>query len=262
MTITIRAFSLPKAGNCESEYEDAAWPCNASEGTSFPVRMAVADGATEASFSAFWARLLVQDYGEGLLTEETLPDRLMVLRDSWKESVGKEPLPWYAEEKLRSGAFSSLLGLTIERDPEVHRDGGRWTALAIGDSCLFHVRGGELLLAFPLARTSDFDSRPVLIPSVRGGDEGLEGAMRAAGGRWREGDVFYLMTDAFACWFLRRLELREGDPIGFVEGIQDDSSFEEVIRHQRGDRTEDGLVMLKNDDVTLIRCRLGAPDEG
>jgi hypothetical protein len=218
--------------------------------------LAVGDGATEASFSALWARLLVQDYGEGLLTAETLSDRLLVLRERWLDEVSKEPLPWYAEEKLRSGAFSSFLGLTIEHDPETRRDGGHWTALAIGDSCLFHVRSDKLLLVYPLDRTAQFDNRPVLVPSVSGWDESLRDAIRVEKGSWREGDVFYLMTDALACWFLRRLELRDGDPFGFVNGMHDDASYENVIRHQRADRSEDGMVMLKNDDVTLVRCRI------
>ncbi len=258
MHATIQAFWLPKAGNSASEYEDAFWPTPEEDLVSLPIRLAVGDGATATSFSALWAKLLVQDHGEGFLTEETLVERLPILRDRWLVEVSREPLPWYAEEKLRSGAFSSFLGLTIEQDSGTRGERGRWRALAIGDSCLFHVRNNERIVAWPMDKSDQFNDWPVLIPSVSGGDESFRDAIKVEQGSWEMGDVFYLMTDALACWFLRRLELKDGDPFEFLNRICDDASFEEFIRNQRADSLEDGIEMLKNDDVTLVRCRIEA----
>lgn len=256
MQATIRAYRLPKAGNSAADYEDAYWPRRPSERSSSPVRLAVGDGATEASFSALWARLLVRGYGLGNLSPEQLFERLPALQDRWRRLVGKEPLPWYAEAKLRDGAFSSLIGLTIQDGPDEDGSQGCWKAMAIGDSCLFQVRGEDLVASFPLQRAEQFDSRPSLVSSVPSGNTGIAEALQVTSGGCRAGDVFYLMTDALACWFLSRLELRDGDPFSFLNQVEDDSVFEDVIRTQREGRLEGGRRLLKNDDVTLVRCRI------
>src|SRR5258708_881251 len=112
MRTSLRVFSLPKAGNSVAEYEDAYWPRQAGE-LSGVVHMAVADGGTETAVSGLWARLLVNAYGRGRLTEATWNDDLRGIRRVWQRAVGQKPLPWYAEEKLRLGAFSSLTGVTL-----------------------------------------------------------------------------------------------------------------------------------------------------
>jgi hypothetical protein len=259
MQATIRAYFLPKAGNSDSDYEDAFWPRKPSRQSASMIRLAVGDGATEASFSALWARLLVRDYGLGRLTSGRLPERLAALQRRWRQRVGKEPLPWYAEAKLRDGAFSSLMGLTLEDGPAGDGSPGRWEAMAIGDSCLFHVRGEILVASFPLERSEQFDSRPALVSSVADRNAVVLDAIEVARGEWEVGDIFYLMTDAMACWFLRRVELRDGDPLYFLNQVRDQSAFEEVVGQQRADRTDDGLPMLKNDDVTLVRCSIDRP---
>src|SRR4051812_45209913 len=116
MHASIRAFWLPKVGNSPSEYEDAFWPRKPFDANSTHIRLAVGDGATEASFSKLWARQLVRAYGNGVLTPDSISGGLAGLQTLWGRLVGREPLPWYAEEKLRDGAFSSLVGLTIEDD--------------------------------------------------------------------------------------------------------------------------------------------------
>src|SRR6266513_307758 len=74
-------------------------------------------------------------------------------RRAFDQEVAAKPLPWYAEEKMRSGAFSSLAGLTLH-GPAAEETGdgagGAWESFAVGDSCLFQVRADELIVAFPL----------------------------------------------------------------------------------------------------------------
>src|SRR5206468_4256076 len=57
---SVEAFSCQKAGNARTEYEDA-W---AIRGSDSPTRCLVVidDGATESSFSALWAALLVENF--------------------------------------------------------------------------------------------------------------------------------------------------------------------------------------------------------
>src|SRR5262245_2430901 len=190
-------FWMPKAGNALSEYEDAFWPRQVGFGATSPVlRLAVADGATETSFSGLWARLLVSSYGRGRLTEEMAGDELRKIRRVWRRAVGHKPLPWYAEEKLRSGAFSSLAGLTISPSGKGSAGAGDWQATAIGDSCLFQMRGGDLIRSYPFSQADEFNSRPQLISSLDGADEDFPA--HKVWGSWEASDTFFLMTDALA----------------------------------------------------------------
>src|SRR5258708_5479570 len=97
-------FHLPKRGHAPEEYEDAL-AADLALG-----RFALADGASESSFAAAWARLLV----EGFVTASGQPwrglDWLPALRQRWVETVEALSLPWYAEIKREEGAFATLLG--------------------------------------------------------------------------------------------------------------------------------------------------------
>ena len=193
---------LPKAGNQPHEYEDAFWPARSSTREARVLRLAVADGATEASFSGLWARMLVRACGRGQIRPENLHEAISPLQTAWWAEVGRTPLPWYAEEKLRSGAFSSLLGLILKQ----RRHDGQltWSALAVGDTCLFIVRDQALITSFPIHEAEFFDNSPQLISSVSARNHDL--ALCRDRGSALQGDRFYLATDALACWFLTRHE--------------------------------------------------------
>jgi serine/threonine protein phosphatase PrpC len=114
MKIQIDAFQTQKAGNAESEYEDAFWPrvqnMTVEESN---VRIAVADGATDAVYSGLWAQLLVRAYGRRRLTGETVQIHLGKAARVWERIVRRRPLPWYSEEKARAGSFAALVGLAL-----------------------------------------------------------------------------------------------------------------------------------------------------
>jgi hypothetical protein len=228
------AFRLAKAGHSAEEYEDAF---AAAAG-----RFAVADGASEASFAADWARLLA----EGFVAARGKPweglDWLPPLRKRWAAAVDGRALPWYAETKRDAGAFATLLGLALQ--PPSAKKPGTWRALAVGDSCLFHTRGGRVLAAFPVESSTAFGSQPPLLGSRPG--EGPDSEQ--ARGRYRPGDRFLLMTDALAQWFLARDE--QGDcpaeaVAGLLAAVDPDAAFVSWVGEQRGQG-------LRNDDVTLL----------
>ena len=145
------------------------------------------DGATETSFSGLWARLLAEAYCAGGTTPETLFAALPAAQATWREAVAAIPLPWYAEEKARQGAFAALVGLALIADSR----GGRRAAgppWPCGDSCLIQVRGDALLVAFPLASAAEFNNRPTLLSSEPASNVGLTAtlgyvARRVAAGR-------------------------------------------------------------------------------
>jgi len=248
-------FWTPKAGNTPAEYEDAFWPREERLDASGPVRLAVADGATETSFSGLWARLLVSAYGRGRLSIDESERELQQIRRVWKRAVGQKPLPWYAEEKLRAGAFSSLLGVTLLTPESPGATGGDWQATAIGDSCLLQARGGDLLRPFPFSHADEFNSRPRLISSLEG-DDADNLAANTISGSWQAGDTFYLMTDALACWALRGVESNE--PVfERLNALETHSDFVTFVAELRSTNDFDGRPFLKNDDVTLVRCTVG-----
>jgi hypothetical protein len=249
----IDIFHTQKAGNSTSEYEDAFWPRKPTawvrEGS---LRIAIADGATDAMYTRFWARLLVKAYGKSLMNSETALTHLTKAAQVWGRAVARKPLPWYAEEKARAGAYAALVGLELSR--QCDSDGGSWSALACGDSCLFQLRSEALIESFPITLSESFSSSPLLLgthPRTRG----LEG-MQTANGTWEEGDCFYLMSDALASWFLTRCESGEVPwqclwNIILAKG----PSFDEWITSLRRQRA------IKNDDCTLIAISSGAAEK-
>lgn len=255
MEIVARALWLPKAGNSADEYEDAWAVGDETPEAADRFRCAVADGATEASFSGLWARLLTRGYCDGGFPDAPEARDFAPLQEAWAREVAAIPLPWYAEEKARSGAFAALLGLQIAAHAgDDGASGGRWEALAVGDSCLFQVRGGRVILAWPVAAADDFTNRPTLLSSnPASNDDAVAAQLAPAGGDWLPGDTFYLLTDALACWFLIACEAgghpwRDLDVIATADNA---SAFVRWIGELRAAQA------LRNDDVTLLRVAVG-----
>lgn len=241
------AFHTHKRGNAPDEYEDAF------AGDAAKRRFAVADGASESSFAATWAKLLA----DGFVAAKRRPWRdlawLAPQRQRWAAEVDPRPLPWFAEEKRELGSYATLLGIAFGSAPA---SGGRqppgtavWRALAVGDSCLFRLRAGKLEKSFPLARSSDFGNQPALLGSRGRADDTPPQGIRRARGKGRPGDRLLLTTDALAEWLLRRNEnkQRPADDIDrlLAESAPQDSfaGWVEERRNRQG---------LRNDDVTLV----------
>ncbi|EDY22324.1 conserved hypothetical protein [Chthoniobacter flavus Ellin428] len=247
MHIHAQPFWVQKFGNSREEYEDAHWPRRRIDRKASHFRFAVADGATETSFSALWARLLIWAYQRADLPAEDVSHALSGYQKMWSDHVGKKPLPWFAEEKVRQGAFSSILGLSLSETSESTARGD-WQSIAVGDSCLCQVRNDSLVASFPLESAAEFNSRPTLLssnPQVRV----EESQIQERKGEWESGDSFFLMTDALACWFLEA-SVRDERPweilCGF-DGQGEPDAFSEWVQQLR----QGGA--MKNDDVTLVR---------
>lgn len=234
------AFHTHKRGNAPAEYEDAF------AGDAAAARFAIADGATESSFVAAWAKLLA----EGFVAGNGKPWRdlawLKPARERWAADVDTLPLPWYAEQKREQGAHATLLGVAFTPCRDTH---GVWRALAVGDSCLFRLRGKKLLYSFAMTRASEFNNLPGLLGSRDNSTNGVYTAIRRARGKWRPSDRFLLMTDALAEWMLRRNEQRK-KPAADIDRLLNESAphdaftaWIEELRDRQG---------LRNDDVTLV----------
>lgn len=237
-----QAFWLPKHGNQDEDYEDA-FSLNSDGG-----RFAIADGATESSFAGEWARLVTGEFAASPIRHKrNWTQWLPPVQARWTSDVGSRPLPWYAEEKFEQGAFATFLGLMLETV------GCRpWHAVAIGDSCLFQIRDGQLLRAFPLAKSEDFGNSPNLLGSRMTAGEAQRREVRGHG-KCLCGDRFFLATDALAQWFLREVEAEKTpwDDLDFLLGESDIQAAALTWLGELRERQE-----IRNDDVTLIRVTI------
>lgn len=250
MALSIRVQWLSKAGNRDDEYEDAVWPERSLTTIQPVVRCAVADGATESAFAGAWARQLVRAYESGALDGEDWRQRMAREQTLWQAAVAAKPLPWYAEEKARSGAFAALLGVTFgqENSGESSAGGRPWQAVAVGDCALFQVRGDALLTSFPADNAAFFTNRPLLIGSVPDSNATLAEHMRRALGDLQPGDRLYLVSDALGQWWMHEVES------GVAPWLEVDGA---LARRRRGFSSwVDSLRrsgQMRNDDVTLLR---------
>jgi hypothetical protein len=264
------AYWAAKEGSSATEYEDA-WQVLPHTGDEVPgdwVAVAVADGATESLLARQWAAMMADEFAvasaatrDAYFFAETalaLSARWPAVVDSYiadRENAAR-PLRWYERPGIEKGAFATLLALQVnidsqlmdcagtQTDPGALQVIGGWSSAAIGDTCLFHVRGGQLKVAFPLSESANFDTSPALLGSCDADPEPIVDHVRFAEGTVAEGDDLFVCTDALAAWFLTRAEeggrpwetLRDFAEIGFAEWVSE-------ARRTGG---------LHNDDVTLV----------
>ncbi len=248
---TLTELCLPKRGNSPDEYEDAyrVGVLEHAEGADGgEARVAVADGASESAFARTWANQLAMAFvfrppelcG---LTEESLNAWLVAPQERWRGSVPWDRLPWHGEAKARAGAFATLLGVTFQSAPE-DSSRLRWRALAVGDSCLFVVRDGQLAVSFPLEDALEFDNTPALICSnPASAAPAWDGVCRREG-ECEVGDSFILASDALSCWFLARTAAGE-QPWEALAAL-DPSNWEAWVDGQRS------AGLMRNDDTTFV----------
>ena len=298
MRILAQSFWLPKAGNTLDEYEDdydfsynrRGWGRRQARPTFFAreremkkPRFAVADGATESSYSGIWAHMLVRAYvARGPRTPKTFRKIVETGGQEWTQEIMVKPLPWYAEDKARRGSHTTFVGLSLIATEQQNRQGGRWTALAVGDSCLFQIRKDTLITRFPVERADEFGYHPRLLSTIaeknRSIWEQLKQIQRT--GEWLEGDTFLLMTDAVAQWFLAEAgrgaqpwqtlrQLVQIPQLGLpspptetglpAEPTAKTADYAQLLgdRFQKWVNERRTRGMMNNDDVTLLLITIG-----
>lgn len=234
-----RQILLPKSGFELSECEDFIG-VDEQNG-----RFAVADGATEAFDARGWAQRLAHNWvqSDAALTPDAFNDWIaaegLALHASWNQLK----LPWYAEEKARNGSFAAFVGVEFDLDAEVPS----WRAIALGDSCLFHCRGGSLLKSLPLSDAASFNSAPLLVPSDPALYRSSAHALVLDSGACQHDDVLFLLSDAVAAWYLEHPE--QSDLSGVFESNDDDAIAAFFDNERQAGR-------IKNDDIAVIRIEV------
>jgi hypothetical protein len=239
--LQVRKVLLPKREHDLSECEDA-FAINMVTN-----RFAIADGATEAFDAAGWAQRLAGNWVEAtdLLTPEDfwtwLENEGQTHNDSWSEL----DLPWYSAEKRREGSFAAFVGVEVELPLE----SPRWTAIALGDSCLVHSRGGVVQTMFPVSNSADFGSAPILAPSCTAANLHARSAVATKHGEMTAGDELLLLSDALAAWYLKLNEQRDKETkFEFERLLQggNDSAISNYFERQRS------TGRLKDDDIAIV----------
>ena len=244
--LDFRQFLLPKAGYSSGECEDAV--CASKE----KGRFAVADGATEAFDSRRWARMLTKAWvlsrsisiEPGVLLE-TLSRMGVRLDAKWEN----RDLPWYAQEKRLSGAYAAFAGLAFEDSEQECR----WLFVGLGDCCMFHERDGKLVESIPYVSPEEFGYSLVLVPAKMPDNLAkLYKGMRIRNGIAVEGDVFLLVSDALACWYLRHAVGNAGRRRDFHYGLRNGiaGEFMDLVTQERSTGS------LRNDDVAVVRIEI------
>ena len=233
-----RGFRLARRGSTADECEDA-WAIDAEA-----TRVAVADGATESAYPGVWAQLLVEHF-----TREAgdWPGWIAQVQPRWLDAVRQPdipPVPWFVEQSLARGAFATFLGVRFAEESA--------EAIAVGDSCLFHVRDGRLERSFPLEDSSAFGNTPWLVGSRTSPDDVPRRQGKSCPLELLAGDRLWLMTDALARWFLVEAEAgrRPWDALGDLLD-RPDVEWEAWVETLRDTRA------LRNDDTTVVGILVG-----
>ncbi|WP_328915000.1 MULTISPECIES: hypothetical protein [unclassified Streptomyces] len=279
----VNRFLVPKEGSSDLECEDAIEvrpSLDPDDALDAPLSAAVADGASESMMASRWAQSLVREAAEvGLLHSEVFGDPRslsaeLVRRavEPWDDQIkeycarrqaGGRPVQWYEQPGLEKGAYATLVALRLQPlPPGVPDEDGRashgpawaYTAVALGDSCLFHVSGGAAT-SFPLTASAEFGLNPRLLGSRNHDVDLIADRLSFSRGHLRDGDELLLATDALAAWFLRGCEDRSRPWLELGEAAGGgQSAFGAWVHEQR-----EGQLM-RNDDVALVRVLVR--DEG
>lgn len=235
--VRVRALWLVKGGNAEAEYEDA-FAADAGRGL-----VAVCDGAGEGIFCRDWATRLAADYvreAPDLDDAAAVAAWLAPLQQAWRAAIRYPELRYSQQAKVdRYGAAATLL---VWRLTAVGAGEYAWRAWAVGDSCLFWVRDGRVLLTFPFGAPAEFQAAPALLSSQPA--RAVPGPLTAEG-RCRPGDLFLLATDAIACRWLAEAEAGPPPDLGKLA-----ATAEEVWRGEIESLRAAGAIV--NDDCTAV----------
>ncbi|HJT36658.1 MAG TPA: hypothetical protein VJ783_31840 [Pirellulales bacterium] len=248
MRFESRTFLLAKDVDEPAQCQDA-FALDAERGTA-----SVADGVSSTIFSGPWANILVRSMVQSprvVDDQEAFRAWLDEQRSAWRGGIDMGRLTWYQRPKMIDGAMSTLLW--TELTPTQTADDGHATqyhlrALALGDTCLFHLRGDECLKHFPVEKSGDFGLNPAVIGSVdRQADHLLEFNLYEA--ECPPGDWLVLATDALALWAMTRGE--SGEPVDWRSywEMPDDQWRQEITSLREANQ-------MRYDDTTLVLLRV------
>jgi hypothetical protein len=242
-----QVFELAKDTEHPEQNQDA-WAFDGRRGVA-----AIADGVSSSLFARQWARILT----EAAIAQPPDPDDpeqfrgwLLRCREAWSGRIDASKLAWFQKAKMRDGAFSTLLWISLV--PEPSGDGAATLhACAVGDSCLFLVRGGKTRRSFPVEDSQELEANPLVLGSLDLKRDHLVRFQRLEE-KCLAGDLLVLCTDAVAGWALRQHEAGNWPAWDDYWSMSEETWQQEVVGLR--ERRE-----MRYDDATLLLLRVTAP---
>jgi hypothetical protein len=235
--LRMRAMWYPKDVSAPEEWEDGVLLDESN-------RVAIVlDGASSSFDARGWVRHLAGEFWDSPLEQwddTHLESWLWSARFRWEHHAMERRAARQLPEYLDPPSLERQSGATLVA-VHVEPAGGYWEGFAVGDACVFHVRGDDLLSADPIADPGDFAGAPSLVTT--GSDESRP--LRVEPIRRRElcpGDHLMLASDAVSCWLLGE----ERDWGGLAALDQD--GFAQLVESERTSRR------MQVDDATLVCC--------
>ncbi len=253
----IVAFWQVKEGNPDCDWEDGAGYAQDRTGSS--ACCIVVDGATEAFDTRRWVGQLVDSFlrsppaGPATLDAAGLDEWFGRMQRVWADDPPPRtggPYALYEDRKAQAGSFATLLGCWLEGLDSARP---RWTAAALGDSVLFHVRRGDLLEYFPPLAPAEFGLAPPGVSTLPAQRARMRAGVRVATRNLIVGDRLFLATDALAAWMVNTGTAVSSALWNALDALDHPDMFGRLVADRRA------AGELTNDDVTLLRVVI-APD--
>ena len=244
---TARGMWTQKMGNTPEQWEDA-YATEPASGVAV-----VADGASTGIYCRTWADRIAKRF---IVDRPDMRDPVALnkwvhgLRGEWRAAINYDTLNWSKKAKVdETGAAATFLSLEV--GPLETTAKRPWRASAVGDACLFWVRGGRLRGTFPVVGADQFGSAPMLIRS----NAGYKTLPLHSAGECEPGDRFVLATDAVAARLFKSAAAADGPDWARFETIDETAWRDELDALRRAND-------MVNDDCTLVTLRVaGAPRE-
>ncbi len=236
----VRSFTMSKLGNKPQDCEDYfAWnPAS--------MKFAMADGASSSIFSDIWARELTRSSiyaGESIMDGIDGSAEVMIktARRSWYKTIQWNTLPWFLRNKAVSGSYSTLLILQMAPLASSFR----YSAYAVGDTCLFKVKKNRIVSSFPLSLPEQFGISPKLVWSGKGSPLPCDISVQVPefqrdAGLIEHGEMLVLSTDAVSRWLLETEKVEE-----LFHRIDDHAEMERYLAGEINSKR------MRNDDVAV-----------
>lgn len=248
--IDVVYFSLPKIKESEEDIQDAY---NISSDCTM---VAIADGASSSLYPRQWAQLLVEEfcnYPNDSISpiQKDYENWLKPLQNKWfqyfKKNQNDPNIEWYLKgTQDKDCGSSTFVGLKLHYS-DYPESQAHYECLAIGDSCLFHIKpSSSEIKPFPMEKSQDFSS---VTDAFHSSCKYKISEPKFFESNYDKDDVFLLATDALAEWIFKDLEIK-GKRWQQLLNFSNINEFTNFIEKLRVDKE------IKNDDTTLIRLKI------
>ncbi len=234
-------FRMSKLGNRESDYEDS-FSYDLEK-----MKFAIADGVSNSIFSDVWAEALTETFVSGRTdlfsssAGDIMHHLIVEARKRWYGSVKWDSLPWFTRNKAVNGSHSTLLLCQLRHQDD---DTLQMRAIAVGDSCLFKLRGDDIIYSFPLSDPSQFNTTPDLVWSGKGHPFPVDSSSRDPEVRIMDGAVSAYDRLVFATDSISVLLLKDAHPASLLEQLVEKKLSRNIVEAiDRG--------RIRNDDITV-----------